>query len=441
MISNNSEQKQTFNKIEHTSINLPKGGGAIRGVGEKFQSNPVTGSGSFSLPLPITPGRGGFDPELSLSYDSGSGNSSFGLGWDYGVPSITRKTAKELPQYIDSATIESDTFLLAGAEDLVPVLDSYDNRVSYEKIETTNDVTNEYHVYPYKPRIEGLFAKIEKWVDSKTNHIHWRVTTKENITSIYGKNIDSCIVDPSDDKKVFEWLIERSFDAKSNIIHYEYKQEDSSNLSKSINEIQRVKYNRGFANKHLKGVKYSSFHNDADRFHFHLVFDYGEHTTDTPEEVTSWSCRLDPFSTFKSGFEVRNYRLCKRVLMFHNFPAESSAPDSWELVKSINMTYEESKTLTYLTSAQINGHKLIKVSETGELEYETKSMPAIEYTYSKPELGKEIKQLDEKSLQNLPAGLDEQTYQWIDLKGEGSPGILSRQGSGIYYKENLGMVS
>ena len=28
------------------SLSLPKGGGAIRGIGEKFAANPVTGTGS-----------------------------------------------------------------------------------------------------------------------------------------------------------------------------------------------------------------------------------------------------------------------------------------------------------------------------------------------------------------------------------------------------------
>ena len=79
------------------SISLPKGGGAIRGVGEKFAANPVTGSGSMSVPLPIAPGRAGFGPQLSLSYDSGAGNGPFGFGWNLALPSISRKTDKGLP--------------------------------------------------------------------------------------------------------------------------------------------------------------------------------------------------------------------------------------------------------------------------------------------------------------------------------------------------------
>src|SRR5262245_3015972 len=84
------------------SISLPKGGGAIRGMGEKFAANPVTGTGSMAVPVAVTPGRSGFSPQLSLSYDSGSGNGPFGLGWNLSLPAITRKTDKGLPKYQDA---------------------------------------------------------------------------------------------------------------------------------------------------------------------------------------------------------------------------------------------------------------------------------------------------------------------------------------------------
>src|SRR5436309_2319642 len=102
------------------AVSLPKGGGAIRGMGEKFAANPVTGTSSLSIPLATSPGRSGFGPRLSLSYDSGAGNGPFGFGWSLSLPAITRKTDKGLPQYRDAE--ESDVFILSGAEDLVPVM-------------------------------------------------------------------------------------------------------------------------------------------------------------------------------------------------------------------------------------------------------------------------------------------------------------------------------
>jgi hypothetical protein len=69
-------------------VSLPKGGGAIRGMGEKFAANPVTGTGSMSVPLAVSPGGAGFGPQLALSYDSGAGNGPFGFGWSLSLPSI-----------------------------------------------------------------------------------------------------------------------------------------------------------------------------------------------------------------------------------------------------------------------------------------------------------------------------------------------------------------
>jgi Salmonella virulence plasmid 65kDa B protein len=102
------------------AISLPKGGGAIKGTGEKFGVNPVNGSSTLSVPVFTTPGRSKFSPDLSLSYDSGNGNGPFRFGWHLSVPSITRKTDKGLPCYFDAE--ESDVYILSGAEDLVPVL-------------------------------------------------------------------------------------------------------------------------------------------------------------------------------------------------------------------------------------------------------------------------------------------------------------------------------
>ncbi|MBK8404454.1 MAG: hypothetical protein IPL25_10320 [Saprospiraceae bacterium] len=114
----NSEERATkSNAIEVPSISLPKGGGAMKGIDEKFSVNAVNGTAAFSIPLPVSPARG-VVPQLSLSYNSGSGNGVFGLGWNLSLASIKRKTDKGLPQYMDG--VDSDVYLFSEAEDLVP---------------------------------------------------------------------------------------------------------------------------------------------------------------------------------------------------------------------------------------------------------------------------------------------------------------------------------
>src|SRR3982751_3981607 len=80
------------------TISLPKGGGAIRSIGEKFAANPITGTASLSIPITTSHSRSNFSPQLTLSYDSGAGNGPFGLGWHLSLLTITRKTDKALPR-------------------------------------------------------------------------------------------------------------------------------------------------------------------------------------------------------------------------------------------------------------------------------------------------------------------------------------------------------
>ena len=181
--------KQLQNQITATQISLPKGGGTIQGIGETFQANEFTGTASLSIPIKTSSCRG-FEPQLSIDYSSGSGNGSFGLGFDLSIPNISRKTSKGLPKY-DS----SDTFLLFNGDDLVPESDgsreahracaapgwglsvidefvSLVNPVLFEPpfppegaadlFEIANKI--KYTVISYRPRTEGLFAQIEHWV-------------------------------------------------------------------------------------------------------------------------------------------------------------------------------------------------------------------------------------------------------------------------------------
>src|SRR5439155_22616067 len=102
----------------------------------------------------------------SLAYNSGSGNGPFGFGWSLSLPEITRKTDKGLPRYFDR--IESDEYILSGSEDLVPVLNPDGSR--FEDGATAPG----FLIHRYRPRVEGLFARIERWINRATGEIHWR---------------------------------------------------------------------------------------------------------------------------------------------------------------------------------------------------------------------------------------------------------------------------
>lgn len=461
------EEEQSFSQSA-PSLTLPKGGGAIRGMGEKFAANPVTGTGSMSIPIATSPGRSGFGPQLSLSYDSGAGNGPFGFGWSLSLPSITRKTDKGLPQYLDGT--DSDVFVLSGAEDLVPVLvQDANGKWGREELSPRTVDGKIYRIRRYRPRIEDLFARIERWTNTtNTTDVFWRSISKDNITTWYGKSPESRIVDPADPGRIFSWLICQSHDDKGNVIVYGYKPEnsgrifedtDGNRLSKA-HEHNRTDESRS-AQRYLKRIRYGNRSpyfpelkvdtawpeppdagapDGSNAWLFEVVFDYGEHDANvpTPGDTGIWPARLDPFSSYRAGFEVRTYRICQRVLMYHHFPDESGIRRNC-LVRSTDFTYSDeidpadvrNLTYTFLQSVTQTGYR----RNNGG--YDQRSLPPVEFEYSQPVVQDTVEEVDPQSLENLPVGLDGSSYRWTDLHGEGIPGILTEQAGAWYYKRNL----
>ncbi|MBV8883134.1 MAG: hypothetical protein JO235_03930 [Chroococcidiopsidaceae cyanobacterium CP_BM_RX_35] len=418
------------------TVSLPKGGGAIKGMGEKFAANPVTGTASLSVPISTTPSRSDFYPKLSLSYDSGAGNGPFGFGWTLSVPSVTRKTEKEgLPRYWDAE--ESDVFILSEAEDLVPSLvQQGSDWKRYIKDDTLDGKT--YTVHRYRPRIEGLFARIERWQNkADLTDTFWKSVTKDNVTSLYGRGLNSQIADPHDGYRIFKWLLCESYDDRGNHIIYEYKVENIDNVDRSQpQEKYRLVNQAVAANRYLKSIHYGNRTPQGNDWLFQVVFDYGEHSLDNPQTTESqlWECRPDAFSTFRSGFEIRTYRLCQRVLMFHSLTETGELTDTPLLVHSTDFTYERTPIATYLSSVTQSGY----VRDGSTNQYLHKSLPKLEFTYTKPEVQDTVQIVDPESIKNLPIGLDGTRYQWVDLDSEGLSGILTEQGNAWFYKRNLG---
>jgi RHS repeat-associated protein len=443
------------------SISLPKGGGAIRGIGEKFGVNAATGTGSTSVPIATSPGRSGFGPKLSLSYDSGSGNGPFGFGWSLDLPQITRRTDKGLPRYHDAqgTDADSDIFLLSHAEDLVPLLQPDGSRFV--------DITSApgYTIHRYRPRIEGLFARIERWTRRSDGDIHWRSITRDNVLNLYGKDAHARIADPADPRRVFTWLMCETRDDRGNAVLYDHKPEDGA----GVDLTRAHERNRGTAddprrtaNRYLKRVRYGnrvSLLDDAGQrprfltdaqiegagWMFELVLDYGEHDRDapTPADRGSWTTRFDAFSTYRAAFEIRTRRLCQRALMFHHFPGEPGVGGD-SLVRSTDFRYSAPQDPAHPDApvySFLNAVTQVGYRRRDDGSYLKRSMPPVDYEYTQPVVQDRLQTVDADSLQNLPTGLDGTAYRWVDLHGEGIPGILTEQGGAWFYKRNVSPIS
>jgi len=165
------------------SVTLPKSGGAIKGIYEEFDVSAPTGTGNLALPIPLSHAR--MTPQLHLSYDTGASNGVFGFGWALNLPGVRRKADKGLPRYDDLG--ESDVFILSGAEDLVPLLDASVARIALpHQFFGVN-----YVVSMYRPRIDGLFARIERWHASGSSVSHWRSISKGCVVTLSAKSTGS----------------------------------------------------------------------------------------------------------------------------------------------------------------------------------------------------------------------------------------------------------
>ncbi len=363
---------------------LPSGGGALKGIGETFAPDPFTGTGHLSVPIDLPPGRNGFRPQLRLEYSTGNGNGPFGVGWQLGLPGVTRKTAKGVPHYRDRATDQAqrDTFLLSGAEDLVQVAAAG-------------------AVERFRPRTEGMFARIER--DRSPGSDLWRVRARDGQVSLYGTPAaagqDAAVLaDPADPARVFEWRISATTDPFGNRIEYEYLRDTSPGQS-------------GWAQLYPSRVRYAD-HDDGGgrRFLVSVSFTYEE--------------RPDPFSDCRAGFEIRTRLRCRRIeVRIH------AGPDL--MVR----TYE----LGYLHDPAGNGASFLgRIQVTGHDGAAREELPPLEFGYTAFEPGRARFQPLTCDGGELPVdSLASRNLELVAMRGNGLPDLVQLDGAARFWS-NLG---
>ena len=398
-------------------ISLPKGGGAIKGIGEKFQPDLHTGTGNCSIPIAVPPGRNGSQPELTLAYSTGGGNGPFGLGWGLGIPSVALKTSKGIPRYQGE-----DVYVLSGAEDLVLLRE-----------ETVGSGTQQEQRRHFRPRTEGLFARIVHVTGGDKNR--WEVTSKSGARSLYGKDDTSRVYDEEHPGRVFQWLLSETEDPNGNRIVYTYKREDKAGLGREWYEI-----NRNYNQLYLSKVHYVNYRSGgSEKFLFSVELDYGEYD-EAGNATGTWTYRPDPFSTYRAGFEIRTVRRCRRVLIKIH---EEAGPAGGRLIKAYRLRYLDDlpeqerggaalplNGVSHLAQAILTGYR------EGE---EPKSFPPLTFGYSRFEPEKRRYETFTGRGNYLPErALNQPAYELVDLHGLGLPDVIHTSAAGYRYWRNLG---
>lgn len=374
-------------------ISLPQGGGAIKGLGEKFSPDLHTGTGNFSIPLSLPPGRNGFQPSLTLGYSTGGGNGAFGLGWSLGVPGVSRLTSKGIPRYRDDAATDADIFVLSGAEDLVPV-------------ETGGEFVR------YQPRTEGLFARITHHRSVSTNH--WEVRSKDGLISYYGtpgaRRADPAVnFDPAtpDQARIFAWRLTATVDPFGNRIEYEYERDQAVDGAHHFDQL------------YVKRIRYADYDDAGGRRQFlvSVVFDYDD--------------RPDPFSEYRAGFELRTRKRCTGVKVCSHPGGQETRIRTYQLRYLDELAAAADlppNGLSLLAEVDVIGH-----DDAGQAQEE---LPPLSFGYSR--FAPQSRKFMALEGRGLPAtALIDPDLELIDLFGNGLPDIVEL-GETVRYWRNLG---
>lgn len=241
--------------VSPNTISLPKGPGAIEGLGESFQPTLNTGTAKYAIALNLPPGTAGQQPSLTLLYEGGNANGPLGFGWQLSLPHVQRQSDHGVPTYGEYVGFErTDTFINDAKEQLVPLTNGW-----------------------YFCKNESAFVRYQR------NDLSWVGTAPD------GKRLDFGLTDSGriqdDTNHVFCWQLERETDTHGNTILYSY-----TNFPGIQNTNQ----------KYLVEVRYGPGAPPWSNFHFVRL---------------SYEDRPDWFEDCRAGFPVRTGKRLKSLVI------------------------------------------------------------------------------------------------------------------------------
>ena len=255
-------------------ISLPSGPGSIEGLGSAFEPQLNSGTATYGVSISVPPGVGGLQPSVSLSYNSGSGNSAFGIAWSWEPMKIVRQTSKGFPRYDDSDVFEY------GGEELVQLKDG-----------------------SYRKEHESDFSRITRVGDG------WEVRDRSGTRYRLGTTDRSRIHRQGGTfNETFAWYVDEVIDVNGNRMTYTYEKYDDSKGAIYCHDI-----------------RYSIFGHDCQA----VTFDYEKR----PDAFSSY---LSGFEV-TTARRCRQIRVTSRDLLVRRYVLEYDADAGADPVASCGM--------------------------------------------------------------------------------------------------------
>jgi len=187
-------------------------------IGGSFDVSP-SGAATYNVPIAVSPGTMGMQPNVSVVYNSQGGNGLLGVGWEIaGFSAITRVPANI---YSDGAAGGvnldlNDKFALDGNR-LILATGTYGVTASTYK--TQNET----------------FATVTASGTAGNGPQYFTVTTKDGKTLYYGNSSDSRAL-PAGKTTPYMWRLNKAMDANGNYMTFTYKNVNGESI------IDRIDY-------------------------------------------------------------------------------------------------------------------------------------------------------------------------------------------------------
>ncbi|MCH6257168.1 FG-GAP-like repeat-containing protein [Puniceicoccaceae bacterium K14] len=190
-----------------------------------------TGTASYTIPIEVAPGTGGFEPVLKLIYNSNSRDGFMGYGWSLGgLSSISRIGTNEYLETLDKASFDEGDFKTRGVQY------NYNDRFSLDgnRLVHVNSGTYGGNGAEYRTEVD-TFAEVKSYGTHGSGPSYFKVRSKDGLTFWYGNTTDSKLV-PAGKNTIAIWAVNRIEDAAGNSMTIEYQNlgDDSALYPKRI---------------------------------------------------------------------------------------------------------------------------------------------------------------------------------------------------------------
>ncbi len=224
---------------------------------------------SYSIPLFCSPGTNGVKPNLSLQYNSQSGNGLLGLGWNLaGLSSISRVANPYYNNQVVKAIemVSADQYAIDGNL-LILETNGGSQGADGSKYKTEQETFTESIMH-------GTSGNGPSWFEVKN--------LKDNSTLEYG-NADNSYVSEINSTTKLTWLLTKQMDTNGNYIKYTYLRDPSSGMPL------------------LNTIEYTGNDNANLNPYNQIVIEYKK--------------RSDPYKYFSAGVEINNDILIAKIMV------------------------------------------------------------------------------------------------------------------------------